>query len=61
MKVIGSCNFSKDTVSDILVCSGVNEYYGDRIVEALNKENGDYGPTYYRLVPDDHVLYEWEP
>jgi hypothetical protein len=61
MKVIGTDNFSRDSVSDFLVCTNVCEFYGEMIVNMLNKNNGDNGPTFYRLVPDDHVLYEWEP
>ena len=61
MKIIGTDNFSRDHVSDFLVCSNVNEYYGKLIVDRLNEINGDTGPRYFQLVPDDYVLYVWEP
>lgn len=61
MKIIGIDNFSREYVSDFLVCLNVNEYYGKLIVDQLNQLNGSNGPTYFRLVPDDHVLYVWEP
>lgn len=61
MKIIASDNFARDNVSDYLVCSDVSEHYGTRFVEMLNRESGEHGPRYYRLVPDDHVLYTWEP
>lgn len=61
MKIIASDNFSRDYVSDSLVCENINEGYGNMIVDFLNRHNGDDGPRYYRLVPDDHALYKWEP
>lgn len=61
MKIIAGDNLARDIVSDVLVCSDVNEYYGSRIVEMLNDEQGALAPWYYRLVPDDHVLYKWQP
>lgn len=60
MKIIASDNFARETVSDYLVCSDVSEHYGHRFVEMLNRESGVHG-RHYRLVPDDHVLYTWEP
>jgi hypothetical protein len=61
MKIIATDNFSRDYVSDYLVCENVNEGYGNMIVDILNRRNGDDGPRYYRLVPNDHELYKWEP
>lgn len=61
MKIIASDNFARETRSDDLVCENVGEHYGNKIVEMLNREGGPNGPYYYRLVPDDHVLYTWEP
>ena len=61
MKIIASDNFARETVSDYLVCSDVSEYYGNLFVDVLNSRGGVHSPRYYRLVPDDHVLYTWEP
>lgn len=61
MKVIGTSNFDEETTSDRLVCENVNEHYGKIIVDALNTRGGNYSMYFYKLVPDDHKLYEWEP
>jgi hypothetical protein len=61
MKVVGVSNFCDETISDILVCSEVNNYYGQRIVEMLNFEVNDYSRYYYKLKNDDYELYVWEP
>lgn len=61
MKIIASDNFARETVDEVLVCSGVNEYYGNRIIEMLNSAQGALASSYYRLVSDDYVLYTWEP
>ena len=61
MKIIASDNFGRETVSDALVCGNVSEAYGKLISDLLKDHNGDNGPRYYRPVPDDYVLYKWEP
>lgn len=61
MKVIAVSNFNNETMSDILVCENVNQYWGERIVEMFNRAAGEHSARFYRLVPDDHVLYVWEP
>lgn len=61
MKIICSDNFNRETHSDELVCENVSEYNGARIVALLNEAEGARSPNFYRLVPDDHVLYSWEP
>jgi len=61
MKIIGADNHDSETTSDILICEKVHESYGKRIVDFLNKEVTNYSPRFYKLVPDDYVLYEWEP
>ena len=59
MKIVRIDNFNRDTVSDVLVCENVNEYYGKFLVEALNnKYSGDYSEDFFRLVEDDYVLYD---
>lgn len=59
MKIIAIDNFDRDWVSDILVCENVNEYYGKKIVDYLNKEVGD-SQNFYILKEDDYKLYVYE-
>ena len=42
---------------DELICENVNPYFGDKLVELLNKnlENEEY---WYKLVDDNYKLYE---
>jgi len=62
MKIICTDNFDRESISDRLVCENISEYYGKIIVDFLNEKwGGDYGPNYYKLVPDDHKLYEFQP
>ena len=61
MKIIGVDNFARESVSDILVCSEISEYYGQKIVDMLNLDSGQNSLYYYLLVPDDHKLYAFEP
>lgn len=63
MKIISVDNFNRETVSDILVCENIEaKQYGDCMVKALNdKFSGEDASRYYRLVPNDHKLYKFEP
>jgi len=61
MKIVATDNFDRETVDDVLVCENVNAHYGDVIVEALNARIGDYGPWFYKVVPDDYQLRSFEP
>ncbi len=58
MKIIAVDNYDRESVSDILVCENVHEYYGKRIVEKFNTESSD---RFLRLVPDSGKLYKFEP
>jgi hypothetical protein len=61
MKIIQVDNFDREYKSDVLVAENVHEFYGKHIVNFLNdKFSGDHAPDFYRLVPDDHKLYEFE-
>jgi hypothetical protein len=61
MKIIGVSNFGLDNVSDILIASNLNSYYGKLIIDLL-EINADERDTYYpKLVEDDYELYEWQP
>ena len=61
MKIIATDNFGRESVSDFQVCSEIDEHHGTLFVEFLNKRQGQNGPHFYRLVPDDHVLWVFEP
>ena len=57
MKVIGITRFSDDTINDILICKGISERYGEKVVSLLNThDRTDY---FYWLVENDYELYEW--
>lgn len=64
MKIICVDNFDHEGPGHdhVLVCENINEWYGGNIVEFLNnKLSGDQSPNFYRLVPNEYKLYEWEP
>ena len=61
MKIICVDNFNRETVNDWLVADNVNKRMGERIIEALNKQESDESPTYFRLVEDDYKLFVFEP
>jgi hypothetical protein len=62
MKIIGVDNFNMDNVSDQLIAEHVNEFYGNAIIEFLNKKYvGDNSSIYFKLVEDNYKLYVWEP
>lgn len=61
MKIICVDNFAREDRSDQLVCENVSEYYGKIIVDSLNnKLSGEHSPDFYKLVPDNYKLYEFE-
>jgi len=62
MKVIGTSNFDKDNVSDILIREDVDRELADDICGVENIESGGkYATYFFKVVPDDYVLYKWEP
>jgi hypothetical protein len=61
MKIICTDNLDRENRSDRLVATGLNEYMGARIVRLLNDAEGLDSDNFYKLVPDDYKLYEWEP
>jgi hypothetical protein len=61
VKIIAVSNFDDETVSDSTVCENVGNWYGPLIVDLLNNHSGERGPRFYKLVPDDHKLYEYDP
>jgi hypothetical protein len=61
MKVVGVSNHGSETTDDILVCENVSEFYGKKIVEALNESADDHSRYFFKLVDDAYELYEWTP
>lgn len=63
MKIIYSDNIPDDTSSEYLWLENVNltMEVGQCICDKLNKGLGDHQGMYYRVVPDNHKLYKWEP
>jgi len=59
MKIICVDNFNRESITDDLVCTNVSEYYGEYIVDFLNKKfGGDNSFNFYRLVNDDYKLWK---
>ena len=54
MKIIKKDNYGRENVSDFLVCSDVNEYYGN-CYQNIRRFDRDH----YRLAPGDYKLYEF--
>jgi hypothetical protein len=62
MKIIGKDNFDRDEVSDVLVAVNVSETMAPIIVDALNsRSSGPQADRFYKAVPDDYKLYEFNP
>lgn len=63
MKIVRSDNFSREMISDVLVCGGITEErYGTTMVEALNAAySDDDADVYFKLVKDEYELYEFKP
>ncbi len=58
MKIITVDNFDRETVAQTLVCDHIkSEKVGKIILEALQATYREGDSTWYRLVPDDHVLW----
>ena len=59
MKIIKVDNFDREEVADELIAENVNEYWGEKLVNALNYVNGSdpYNDDYFKLVEDDHELW----
>lgn len=62
MKIIMVDNYDREAISDALIATGLNKFYGERIVGFLiNTMSGGNSSSFYRLVEDDHKLYEFKP
>jgi hypothetical protein len=61
MKIIRVDNFDRDNVSDKLIAEGISSKDAETIVTGLNAKESEDSPDFYKAVPDDHVLYVYEP
>ena len=62
MKIVQVDNFDRDYIPDRLIAENVSKHFEEFLVKALNeKYSSEHSPEYYRLVPDDYKLKEWEP
>jgi hypothetical protein len=62
MKIICVDNFDRENVSDQLVAENVPKHYAEFLVEKLNdKFSGSSSSSFFRVVPDDHILFVFEP
>ena len=57
LKIIAVDNFDRESVADKLIAENVSEYWGKRIVDALNEKLHEDSLYYFKLVPDDYVLW----
>lgn len=58
MKIIGTDNLNRESVADVLIAENVHQWYGQKIVDLLNKEAniGDSSGTWYKVVDDGYRL-----
>lgn len=61
MKVICVDNFDRETISDRLIQEGLTQTEARTLADELNAKGGVNAPDFYRVVPDDHVLYVYDP
>lgn len=61
MKIIAVDNYDRETRSDTLVATGLNEYHAVWIVELLNADTQRDNEAHYRAVPDEYKLYAFDP
>lgn len=59
MKIICVDNFDRELYPDVLIAEGItNKVLGEFMVESLNnKYSGAQSSQFYKLVPDDYVLF----
>lgn len=61
-KIIGVHNLADETVNDVLVCDNIKSLYHDiTMVDALNKKDDPEAYWFYKIVPSDYKLHQYEP
>jgi len=62
VKIVRISNFNSNKLINESIAENVQTFYGEKIVEFLNKTfSGDYATDYFRLVKDDTKLYKFIP
>jgi hypothetical protein len=66
MKIIYSDNIPSNTSSEHLWQDGfaddsITDTALQQVCDRLNRDLGDHQGPFYKIVPDDHELYKWEP
>lgn len=61
MKVIGRCNYDKDTTDDVLVEENLTPEAAKAKAKEMNDASGDEPTYWYEAVEDDYKLKVWEP
>ncbi len=61
MKVIIQDNFGREHISDYLYMSNFTPNQAHALAKRKNAELGDKSPHLFKAVPDDYVLFEYEP
>lgn len=57
MKIVKVDNFGRESVADQLIAENVKEYWGKRIVDALNDRQYEDSQDYFRYVDDNYILW----
>lgn len=60
-KIIYSDNIPTDMSSESLWLDKVDVGTAQRVCNKLNERLGNNQGPFYRVVPDNHKLYKWEP
>ena len=61
MKIIIKSNFDSESISDVLVCNNIGEFFGKKIIDGINSSEEQDSIYYYELVSDDYKLYSFKP
>lgn len=60
-KVIAKSNFDNEMINDVLICENIEETWADEVVKAMNHYYSDNHEYFFKKVPLDYKLYEFEP
>jgi len=63
MKVIRVDNFNREgpEADEQLMVQGLTEPQAKEVCEILRRGRSDHGADWYKVVPEDHVLWKFEP
>jgi hypothetical protein len=57
MKIVCIDNYNRESRSDVLIAENVHKYFGEVIVEFLNKREGDNTDNFFVLKEDGYKLW----